>query len=304
MRPYPRILTGLAGLLAMLALTGEASAFCRSTTCKGTDCPRDDAGCKTTGQKLYWPSACVGFSVQHDGTQLIAMKYIEQTVRKSFASWSDLPCDTGTATMTFSELPQVTCRKSEYNPTGQNANIIYFEDNKWNYTSEDNTLAKTTVTFDDATGQILDADIAVNHAYNDITVSDQVVQYDLESILTHEVGHFIGLDHSDDPSATMFAAYDPGTIDLRSLEADDVAAACAAYPPERVAKCVTTPHGGLGDECRVDQAGAGGCAVPPGPSGSGEAPRFAVVFGAVLAIMRDRHRRRERRKLGQPEGAG
>ncbi len=298
MRPYPRILTGLAGLLTTLALTGEAGAFCRSTTCKGADCPRDDAGCKTTGQKLFWKSACVGFSVQRDGTQLIAMKYIEQTVRKSFESWSDLGCDTGTATITFSELAQVTCRKSEYNPSGQNANIIYFEDNKWNYTSEDNTLAKTTVTFDDTTGEILDADIAVNHAYNDITISDDVVKYDLESILTHEVGHFIGLDHSDDPTATMFAAYDPGTIDLRTLEADDVAAVCDAYPPERVAKCSTTPRGGLGDECRAQQNGGGGCAIAPSDGGSA-----SLLGGAVLAVALVSRRKRGE-KLGPSAAKG
>ena len=239
MRSFPRILLGLAALAMAFVHAREAEAFCRSTTCKGETCVRDEFGCKTTGTPLFWKTGCIGFSVQKDGTELIPMKYIEATVRKSFATWSELGCDTGTASLTFSELPQVTCRRTEYNSGGANANIILFQDTKWNYSGANNTLAKTTVTFDDSTGEILDADIEVNHAYNDITVSDDVIKYDLQSILTHEIGHFVGFDHSDDPSATMYASYDPGTIELRTIEPDDVAAACEVYAPERAAKCAT-----------------------------------------------------------------
>ncbi len=294
MRSYPRILLGLAALATAFVLSRDAEGFCRSTTCKGDTCARDDAGCKTTGIALFWRTACIGFSVQKNGTELIPMKYIEATVRKSFASWTDLGCDTGTATLSFSELPQVTCRRAEYNSGAANANIILFQDTKWNYSGVDNTLAKTTVTFDDTTGEILDADIEVNHAYNDITVSDDVVKYDLQSILTHEIGHFVGLDHSDDPSATMFASYDPGSIELRSIEPDDVAAACAAYPPERVAKCATAPRGGFADVCGGEPVGASGCTMASvgAPIGvPSEWPFLLVGLTTAFSMCRSRSKR-------------
>jgi hypothetical protein len=282
----PRKLAAAVVSLVLLS-AGQASAYCRSTTCTG-DCPRDDDGCKTSGNKLFWKTSCIGFSVQKDGSSFIAMKYIEQVVQKSVVTWSDLECADGVATLAFSELDQVSCHKTEYNDGGTNANIILFQDTKWAYTSPDNTLAKTTATFDPDTGEILDADIEINHANNDFTINDEVVEYDLQSVLTHELGHFIGLDHTFDPDATMNASYVPGTIDQRTLEIDDIDAACAVYPPARQAKCDPQPKGGLGDQCggddpATDDGGdeSGGC------SAAGARPDDANfgMLGSIAALL-------------------
>ena len=67
--------------------------------------------------------------------------------------------------------------------------------------------------------------------------------YDLPSILTHEVGHFLGMAHSTEPCTvggddcpTMNPFYTTGSDAYRSLEADDVAGICAVYPPSRKAR--------------------------------------------------------------------
>jgi len=304
-----RLCRGVA-TAAVLAFTasssGDASAFCRSTTCTG-DCERDDDECKTTGEKLAWKSACIGYSLQRDGTSNIPMKHVRPAIARCFASWVDLECEDGTATMSFSELADVACRQTEFNSDDANANIVLFQDTKWKYTSVDNNLAKTTVTFDDETGEILDADIEINHAYNFFTISDENVQYDLESVVTHEVGHFIGLDHAVDPSATMNATYERGTIELRSIELDDIEGACAAYPSDRDAKCNTKPSGGLRDTCGKTAAEKegdtteeeGGCSAASHASGARRGvgavgASFLVVVGALEV------RRRARRKVRAP----
>ncbi|NUP07662.1 MAG: matrixin family metalloprotease [Polyangiaceae bacterium] len=282
-----------ATALALVA-PSTAHAYCRSTTCTG-DCPRDDEGCKTSGEKLFWPSSCVGVSLQKDSSEFIPFKYFEQTAQKAFVEWSDLSCDTGTATMSFSQLDDVACHKAEYNTDGTNANIILFQDTKWNYTGVDNNLAKTTVTFNDETGEILDADIEVNHANNNFTISDMVIEYDLQAILTHEIGHLIGLDHSPDFSATMYAGYEPGTTDQRSLEPDDVFAVCDAYPPERQASCRPEPNGGIGDECGgvTPDDGDGGpadaCSISAAGDESGARwSAMVIAFAAMALAMRRR----------------
>ena len=59
---------------------------------------------------------------------------------------------------------------------------------------------------------------------------------DVQAILTHEIGHGLGLDHSDDSTATMYylAAY--GSLSWRTLAPDDVAGVTAIYPaPEPAA---------------------------------------------------------------------
>src|SRR5690606_35595408 len=48
-------------------------------------------------------------------------------------------------------------------------------------------------------------------------------------IATHEIGHNLGLDHSNHQDATMFYAYSGGT-GSRTLASDDIAGVCALYP--------------------------------------------------------------------------
>ncbi len=264
----------------------EASAYCRSTTCTG-ECARDELGCKIDGAKLFWASGCVGFSLQKDASIHIPMKYFRQVTEKSFVTWSQLECDTGLSSLAFSETEDVACHQTEYNSGGTNANIIMFQDTKWIYIGADNTLAKTTVTYDNGTGEIFDADIEVNHANNNFTINDDNVDFDLQAVMTHEIGHFMGFDHSDEATATMNAGYEEGTTDLRSLEPDDIAVACEVYPPERPVVCDVTPRGGLGYECGgvatkppTDDGGDGeGCqmSASPAPGGIGTGSRRGIV---------------------------
>ena len=290
------LFTSIAACLALAIAAAPAAAFCRSTACTG-DCARDDDGCKTTGKKLFWPGVCVGVSLQRDGSMNIPKSFVQAVMAESFATWSALDCGGTTATISFSELAEVSCHNTEFNKSGANASILLFQDTQWHYKGVDNTLAKTTVTFDADSGEILDADIEVNHAYNEFTVSDSVVVFDLQSVLTHEIGHFIGLDHTLDPDATMFAGYDEGSTSLRTLEPDDIAGACAVYPPTRSGKCEPLPRGGLGDACGVAAepgpsttgGETSGCALAPTPSAT--APSILSLLGLGLAL---RTRRRLR----------
>lgn len=290
-----------AGLATLAASPSTASAFCRSTTCSG-DCARNVDGCKTSGKDLSWPGLCVGFSLQRNGTSFIPMETVRAVVSRSFVTWSDVPCANGElATIAFSPSPDASCRKAEYNPDGPNANIVLFQENRWDYSGPGNTLAKTTVSFDTDTGVILDADIEVNQAYNELTTGDDNVVYDLESIMTHEIGHFIGIDHSPDPEATMFLAYEEGDTYQRDLADDDFAAACAIYPTTRDVVCDTKPSGGFTKLCAEDAEAAEdaeGCAIgagaagAAGPSGCGFG---ALAAGVAVALLR----RRQRRCLGE-----
>ena len=70
-----------------------------------------------------------------------------------------------------------------------------------------------------APGQILDADIYFNPGDSNVTFATPLAlsahpkSYDLESILTHELGHFLGFSHSAIWSAMMFPyAHIPGTF--------------------------------------------------------------------------------------------
>lgn len=291
--------SGLGFALAFVAVTPDASAFCRSTTCRtknGTECPTDEAGCVTDGAKLFWPSSCVSYATNRLGTQDLDPEDTRAVIRKTFQAWSDVQCPDGTiAKMTFQELEPVPCKRSQYNKNGTNVNVVLFQDDDWKYRGIDGTLAKTSVTYNDDTGEIYDADIEVNTANNTVTITDDPaeVEYDLQAILTHEVGHFIGIAHSPDPSAVMFASYSPGSTSQRELHPDDVDAICEVYPVTSEAACNTEPRGGFSARCDPPETG-GICSVQPGGGreGTGGASYGVVALFVGSGVLAARARRR------------
>lgn len=55
-------------------------------------------------------------------------------------------------------------------------------------------------------------------------------EHDLQSVITHELGHALGLQHSADPRATMYYRSSDGVTYLRTLAEDDIAGVCYLYP--------------------------------------------------------------------------
>jgi hypothetical protein len=153
---------------------------------------------------------------------------LQDTVTAAFATWSTAP---NTA------LPLSRGADSQISsPAFDGVNLICFTCST--DFSSDGTLAVTFTTTangagaDDKhggksrfAGQILDADILFNPA---VTFSmDGGGGSDLQTVLTHEIGHFLGLDHSAVVKAMMFPYAPPME---RTLGWDDVAAISSLYP--------------------------------------------------------------------------
>lgn len=302
-----RVLAATLAALSLLATAADAEAFCRSTTCRSTkdkQCETDGDGCPTEGAKLFWPTSCISYATNKLGTADLDPAETRDVIRKTFQVWSDVDCPDGSvAAMTFQEREPVSCKKSEYNKTGPNVNVVLFQDSNWRYRGVDGTLAKTSVTYNDETGEILDADIEVNTANNTVTITDDPakVEYDLQAILTHEVGHFIGVAHSPDPAAVMFASYSPGSTTQRQLHPDDIAAVCAIYPADRGVACNTEPRGGFGPTC-ADPEPKGICSIQPG--GASASFGVAAIFAGSGFLAARARRRRKGSTDGTPRARG
>jgi len=278
--------------LLLTTLHGSALAYCQSTTCVPAqeDCNIDQRGCVLSGAPLRWISSCVTFAVEAEGSPKwgISFEEAEHSVKAAFSTWVAARCsDVGDhPSLGVVSMGSVECEDPEYNddPPLPNANAIVFRDEFWPYGDEDRTFALTTLTFDASSGEILDADIEVNSFAVALSTSDVQVRNDLQSIVTHETGHLLGLAHSSDSNATMNAGYDGADLGFRNLAFDDQQGICATYQPgQQLNRCVgAQPRFGFSRVCGAPYENSG-CALSSRPRTSGA---LATILIAVLFVFR------------------
>ncbi len=122
----------------------------------------------------------------------------------------------------------------------------------------------TTFLFTDADGTILEVDILVNNRRFQFNTDGGVIGLDLQTVLTKELGHALGLDNSpvgtasggaggveiDETSAVMFAITRGVGQTARVLTDDDIAGISAMYP-------AGASRGGISGRITVESVGLG-----------------------------------------------
>ena len=92
------------------------------------------------------------------------------------------------------------------------------------------TFFKSEIGSDNVIHQVIDeADILFNPAL-DFSTSAEAGKFDVQSIITHEIGHFLGLDHSAMVSSVMVPFGVVSQLDQRTLAYDDIAGINEIYP--------------------------------------------------------------------------
>lgn len=298
-----------AGMVAALCCAPSARAYCRTTTCDpskvASHCELDANRCVVSGKLLGWRSSCVTIGVQQMGSPNNGLSFedIAPVVEQAFESWMQADCGDGKPSIEVNLLGPVECGVSEYNSEVGNANIVLFRENEWPFVGAANAVGLTTTRFDTKNGDLWDADIELNGIGAQLSIGDPIEGDDLLSVLTHEAGHFLGLSHSNDNTATMRPVYDPSRDgdDFRSLAQDDVDAICAAYPPSRkpLTNSCENRHG-FSEQCRADQPAPNdskGCSLntrtaTAATSGArGSWASLLALLGAVVAARVARRRR-------------
>ncbi len=183
---------------------------------------------------VKWASAPVRYFVNERDIPGVTATEFGAAVGRAAATWQAVPGTTlGFAFQGFTNAP----------PTGMDGrNTLGFLERP----DLDRVLGATSLLLDAATGALIEADIFFNTRFQwSVAPQGEAGRVDLESVVLHELGHFVGLGHSAigetertatggrrvlGSGAVMFPiALPAGSVADRVLQADDAAAVMDLY---------------------------------------------------------------------------
>ena len=276
-------------MAAVLAPT-EALAWCRTTTMPAQP---DPLACPSEGVPVAWSHGCAALHLDPRipaGT--LALGDLRRLTSEAMERWAAVVCDAQRGTHPGFRLQLLGDLSAPvgYFEGGPNASTVSVP-SRWSSDAfhAPDAAALTVVTFASESAEILDTDVELNvrgpanprgMAFSLGAPSPEAT--DLQTTLSHELGHVQGLAHSADRAAVMWAVvrFDE---QRRTPSADDALGICSVYPPRDVSACDPALHGlgfhGKGVTCS---------ATPRGPSRALGWAAGTLLLGLCLAGRRRR----------------
>ena len=197
----------LLGVLGLLLWSHAGAAHTRITS--------------LTGATPSWLESPIPYSVNDRGLAEIPNGSELVAVRAAFDAWEAV----ASADVDFDFRGTTSLRGVGLDGT----NLVTFADDSGLLGST--TLAATFSFFKRSGGELRfeESDIAFNPNH-EFTTSGESGRFDIQSVLTHEAGHMLGLDHSGLISSVMVPFASPDQTDQRVLMYDDIAGITQIYP--------------------------------------------------------------------------
>jgi hypothetical protein len=246
-----RLLAPSLAVAVLAALAGSAAAYVRSVD-------------SVTGACLYWTRRELRWTLNEKATHEAPIELVERALVKGFEAWTDVACsdvaftydgrtrraDVGFDPSRSDQINLVVWREKDCNepgvvpdndPCGKDPSPFACADKYGCWSHTGSIIALTTTNYNRNTGVIVDADIEFNGAlrYSAFEEDDlpkcpvtvgSCTDTDVQNAATHEVGHLLGLAHTPDAEATMFASAPAGETKKRTVAEDDTGGLCAIYP--------------------------------------------------------------------------
>jgi hypothetical protein len=197
------------------------------------------------GVPYFWAKNKLPLSyvINDQGSDDIPGDAEDVAMRRGFAAWEDL----ADSSIAFAE---------DTNPNSQARTdweadslhlVLYDEFGTSGFFPQGaGVVAVTPLQFEVATGKLIDADILFNGQDFHFSADLDSLAFDVRGVGTHEIGHFIGIGHSQTLGASMAPFTGLANYAPRTVHADDAAAAAELYPGDPVGSISGTVTLGVG----------------------------------------------------------
>ncbi len=196
------------------------------------------------GTHIRWKQQVVSYSIHYKASQDLGVDVAVGAIHRSFRTWEQGL--QGALSFKYEGLTKTPLSGYSHKAGETNENLFIWVEKNWTHGNK--VIAITLVTYDTGTGKILDADVEFNGSAYQWAVKEKIPsrgyplhdvgkdesralpKVDLENTTTHELGHFLGISHSANASATMFPEQGDLETKKRSLHLDDHNAIKSLYP--------------------------------------------------------------------------
>jgi predicted Zn-dependent protease len=176
---------------------------------------------------ITWPAASMPIPYTIDQSVIDRFSGAKNDIDAAFADWASVP----NTSLRFHPTGVTLGNKAGQDKT----NLVTLAGDMF---ANSSYLAFTTNWYDDRTGAMLEADIQIDP---NIGTSG----YNLQQVVEHEVGHFLGFDHSAVVSSVLFPYIPPRGKAV--LASDDRVAVATVYPAPAMTDVATLRGSVVGD---------------------------------------------------------
>ena len=173
------------------------------------------------GKTLHHDNPNIVMQLDPSSFQGLDSEAVRSAVQLSMAQWNAVP----RSALNFTLGADV--QNADYNASNH---VIYYDSNNssgW-FGGGSMTVAITPIQYSTGDGSIQDIDVIFNGRRWDFSTGIVPGDFDIQDVLTHELGHVAGLDHSPVHGSSMWPYVSPGQWLHRSISEDDKSGAVAA----------------------------------------------------------------------------
>ncbi|HYR87119.1 MAG TPA: IPT/TIG domain-containing protein [Terriglobia bacterium] len=195
-------------ILLILVCSATAAAYTRITL--------------PAGQTPKWTSMPISYWINDRGSSQISNGSEFAAIHAAFQTWQNVQ----TADVRFTYKGTTPVRS-----VGRDGmNVVSFADDS---TPLGSSVVAATFSFfraDSAGGVVFDESDIIFNPVQQFSTSVEDSKFDVQGVLTHEIGHLLGLDHAGLVSSVMVPFAALSQLDQRTLAYDDAAAITEIYP--------------------------------------------------------------------------